>query len=52
VIVLDVMLPDLDGFAVCTRLREAGIDAPVLFLTARTQRGQGARPSPWAATTT
>src|SRR3954471_8023625 len=35
VIVLDVMLPDLDGFGVCTRLREAGIDAPVLFLTAR-----------------
>ncbi|GAA0630472.1 two-component system response regulator PhoP [Kutzneria viridogrisea] len=35
VIVLDVMLPDLDGFGVCTRLRDAGIDAPVLFLTAR-----------------
>ena len=35
VIVLDVLLPDLDGFGVCTRLREGGIDAPVLFLTAR-----------------
>jgi two-component system OmpR family response regulator len=35
VIVLDVMLPDLDGFEVCRRLRAAGVDAPVLFLTAR-----------------
>jgi two-component system OmpR family response regulator len=34
-IVLDVMLPDLDGFAVSTRLREDGITSPVLFLTAR-----------------
>ena len=35
-IVLDVMLPDLDGFEVLSRLREAGCRAPVLFLTART----------------
>lgn len=35
IIVLDVMLPDLDGFEVCRRLREVG-DAPILFLTART----------------
>jgi two-component system OmpR family response regulator len=34
-IVLDVMLPDLDGFAITTRLRADGIDSPVLFLTAR-----------------
>jgi two-component system OmpR family response regulator len=34
-IVLDVMLPDLDGFAVAARLREDGITTPVLFLTAR-----------------
>jgi two-component system OmpR family response regulator len=34
-IVLDVMLPDLDGFAVSARLREDGITSPVLFLTAR-----------------
>jgi two-component system, OmpR family, response regulator len=38
VIVLDVMLPDLDGFEVCRRLRGAGMDAPVLFLTARDAR--------------
>lgn len=34
-IVLDVMLPDMDGFAVTKRLRDAGIRTPVLFLTAR-----------------
>lgn len=35
-IVLDVMLPDLDGLEVATRLRADGIDTPILFLTART----------------
>jgi two-component system OmpR family response regulator len=34
-IVLDVMLPDLDGFEVCRRLRTEGTRTPVLFLTAR-----------------
>jgi two-component system OmpR family response regulator len=34
-IVLDVMLPDLDGFEVCRRIREAGTWSPVLMLTAR-----------------
>ena len=34
-IVLDVMLPDIDGFEVCRRLRTEGSRAPVLFLTAR-----------------
>ncbi|MGH2660077.1 MAG: response regulator transcription factor, partial [Actinomycetota bacterium] len=34
-IVLDVMLPDLDGFEVCRRLRDAGRWSPVLVLTAR-----------------
>ena len=35
VIVLDVMLPDLDGLAVLHRLRADGNDTPVLFLTAK-----------------
>jgi len=34
-IVLDVMMPQLDGFAVVKRLREAGDRTPVIFLTAR-----------------
>ena len=34
-IVLDVMLPDIDGFEVCRRLRSEGNDVPVIFLTAR-----------------
>ncbi|SDR90680.1 two-component system, OmpR family, response regulator [Schaalia meyeri] len=34
-IVLDVMLPDMDGFTVTRRLRDAGVTTPVLFLTAR-----------------
>ncbi len=34
-LVLDVMLPGIDGFEMCRRLREAGSGAPVLFLTAR-----------------
>jgi two-component system OmpR family response regulator len=34
-VVLDVMLPDLDGFEVCRRLRSAGNRVPVLFLTAK-----------------
>ena len=34
-IVLDVMLPDLDGFEVCRRLRADGVRPPILFLTAK-----------------
>ncbi len=34
-LVLDVMLPDVDGIEVCSRLRRDGIQAPVVFLTAR-----------------
>jgi len=34
-IVLDVMLPDRDGFSVCRRLRTRGVDTPILLLTGR-----------------
>lgn len=34
-IIMDVMMPDIDGFTVTSRIRQEGIDAPVLFLTAR-----------------
>lgn len=35
IILLDVMLPDMNGFSVTKKLRSAGIQAPILFLTAR-----------------
>jgi two-component system OmpR family response regulator len=35
VVVLDVMMPDLDGFEVVRRMRFDGVQVPVLFLTAR-----------------
>src|SRR5436190_12182321 len=34
-VVLDVVLPGLDGFETCRQLRESGVWAPVLMLTAR-----------------
>ncbi len=34
-VVLDVMLPDVDGFDVARRLRSTGVETPILFLTAR-----------------
>jgi two-component system OmpR family response regulator len=42
-IVLDVMLPGLDGIGVCRRLREAGSWVPVLLLTARDGVGDRVR---------
>jgi DNA-binding response OmpR family regulator len=35
IIILDVMLPGLDGFEVCRQLRESGNNIPILMLTAR-----------------
>ncbi len=35
VIVLDIMLPGLNGYEVCARLRAAGDDTPILMLTAK-----------------
>lgn len=34
---LDIMMPKLDGFEVCKRLREAGFTLPIIMLTARSQ---------------
>ncbi|MEO6123454.1 MAG: response regulator transcription factor [Ilumatobacteraceae bacterium] len=34
-IILDVMLPDIDGFQIASRLRASGLAVPVLFLTAK-----------------
>ena len=39
-ILLDVMLPKQDGFEVCRQVRRAGIETPILLLTARTQEAE------------
>lgn len=42
-LVLDVMLPDLDGFEVLRLLRQRGLLMPVLFLTAKTETADRVR---------
>ncbi len=42
-IVLDVMLPDVDGFTICETIRLEGDRTPVLFLTARTDAADRVR---------
>ena len=48
IIVLDVMLPDIDGFEVLRRLRDGRVDTPVLILSGLTEsenkvKGSGVR---------
>ena len=33
-IILDILLPELNGFEICKKLREEGVDTPILMLTA------------------
>jgi DNA-binding response OmpR family regulator len=35
IIVLDIMLPGMDGYTVCREMRQRGVHAPILMLTAR-----------------
>jgi DNA-binding response OmpR family regulator len=37
IILLDIMLPEMDGFTVCTKLRDENITTPVIMLTAKSQ---------------
>jgi len=39
-ILLDIMLPGKDGFEVCREVRKAGVQTPVLMLTAKTQEAE------------
>jgi len=39
-ILLDVMLPKMDGFDVCSELRKAGVRTPIIMLTARGQEAE------------
>ncbi len=39
-ILLDVMLPKMDGFDVCSELRKAGVATPIILLTARAQEAE------------
>src|SRR6266540_1969102 len=39
-ILLDIMLPKMDGFDVSSALRRAGITTPIIMLTARTQEAE------------
>ena len=36
-ILLDIMLPKINGYEICRRVREAGLDVPILMLTAKGQ---------------
>jgi len=42
-IILDVMLPDMEGYDVLRRLRQSGVQTPVLFLSARSAVGDRVR---------
>lgn len=43
VIILDIMLPGIDGFSVCRYIRSRGVTTPILMLTARSQEGDKVR---------
>ena len=51
-VVLDVMLPDMDGFEVTRRLRESGRQLPIVFVTARDSVDDKIKGSRSGATTT
>lgn len=38
-IILDVMLPGMDGFTLCSKVRESDVRVPILMLTARSEEG-------------
>ena len=51
-VLLDVMIPDGDGFEVVRRMRSSGPSVPVIFVTARDGVPDRVAGRPWAPTTT
>lgn len=51
-VLLDVMMPDGDGFDALRRMRAGGVEVPVIFLTARDQVSDRVRGFAVAGTTT
>ena len=43
VIILDIMLPGMDGFTICQKIRSKHIESPILILTARYREGDKVR---------
>ena len=37
IILLDIMLPEMDGFDICKELRKNNVDTPIIMLTAKSQ---------------
>ena len=50
-ILLDLMLPGMDGFEVCRRVRESGSSTPILMLTAREEEADKSWAWSWGRTT-
>ncbi|MCF6170436.1 MAG: hypothetical protein L3J31_06785 [Bacteroidales bacterium] len=42
-VLLDVMLPKLDGFSIARTIRETALHLPFIFITAKTLHGSGYR---------
>ncbi|MCH8193432.1 MAG: response regulator transcription factor [Planctomycetes bacterium] len=42
-VVLDLMLPKMDGYELCRKIRSEGMDMPILMLTARSEEGDRVR---------
>jgi len=51
-ILLDLMLPRMDGYEVCQQLRHAGVRTPIIMLTAKTHEARRSWASTWEPTTT
>ena len=51
-ILLDLMLPGMDGFEVCRQVRESGSSTPIIMLTARRRRQTRSWAWSWGRTTT